>query len=116
MKRNPSIRKVLSHLKGDIKMFKHESDEDKELIGSLRKKKKAKKKSSKTTKRDKKLMKVGRKEDKIETVMHEFKEKKLHSGSKRGPKVTNPKQAIAIALSSARRVGKRKKKSKSSKK
>ena len=30
---------------------------------------------------------------------------KLHSGSKKGPLVTNPKQGIAIALSSARKAG-----------
>ena len=35
--------------------------------------------------------------------MHEFKEGNLHSGSKHGPKVTSRKQAIAIALSQARR-------------
>lgn len=35
--------------------------------------------------------------------MHEFKEKELHSGSKKGPVVKNPKQAIAIALSEARK-------------
>lgn len=33
--------------------------------------------------------------------MHEFKEGELHSGSKDGSIVTNPKQAIAIALSEA---------------
>jgi len=38
---------------------------------------------------------------KVEKVMHEFGEGKLHSGSKKGPKVSNPKQAIAIALSEA---------------
>jgi len=37
--------------------------------------------------------------------MHEFKEGDLHSGSKKGPKVTNPKQAIAIAISEARKKG-----------
>ncbi len=42
---------------------------------------------------------------KIEKVMHEFKEGKLHSGSKKGPEVENPKQAIAIALSEARKSG-----------
>lgn len=42
---------------------------------------------------------------KIKTVMHEFKEGKLHSGSKKGPTVTNPKQGIAIALSEARKKG-----------
>jgi Family of unknown function (DUF6496) len=40
-------------------------------------------------------------EKKVATVMHEFKEGELHSGSKEGPTVTNPKQAIAIALSEA---------------
>ena len=48
--------------------------------------------------------------------MEEFKEHKLHSGSKKGPEVTNPKQAIAIALSEARKEGakipKKKKRSK----
>jgi hypothetical protein len=38
---------------------------------------------------------------KVAKVMHEFGEGKLHSGSKKGPEVTNPKQAIAIALSEA---------------
>jgi hypothetical protein len=32
-------------------------------------------------------------------VMHEFKAGTLHSGSPKGPKVKNRKQAIAIALS-----------------
>jgi hypothetical protein len=47
---------------------------------------------------------------KVEKVMHEFKEHKLHSGSKKGPKVTNPKQAIAIALSESGQSKKKKKK------
>jgi hypothetical protein len=42
---------------------------------------------------------------KVRTVLHEFKEGTLHSGSKRGPKVTDRKQAIAIALNQARREG-----------
>lgn len=42
---------------------------------------------------------------KVEKVMHEFKEGKLHSGSKSGPEVSDPKQAIAIALSEARKKG-----------
>ena len=42
---------------------------------------------------------------KMKKVMTEFKEGKLRSGSKEGPEVTNPKQAIAIALSEARKKG-----------
>lgn len=42
---------------------------------------------------------------KVEKVMHEFKHGELHSGSKKGPVVTNPKQAIAISLSEARKKG-----------
>jgi hypothetical protein len=38
---------------------------------------------------------------KVGKVMHEFKTGSLHSGSKKGPVVKNPKQAIAIALSEA---------------
>jgi|HubBroStandDraft_4_1064222.scaffolds.fasta_scaffold10941_5 hypothetical protein len=37
----------------------------------------------------------------VEQTMHEFKHGKLHSGSKHGPRVSNRKQAIAIALSQA---------------
>lgn len=48
------------------------------------------------------------KRKKIKKVMEEFKHHKLHSGSKKGPKVTNPKQAIAIGLSEAG-VGRKKK-------
>lgn len=50
-----------------------------------------------------KKMTVGQK--KIKKVMSEYKEGKLHSGSKKGPIVTNPKQGIAIALSEARKKG-----------
>jgi len=48
------------------------------------------------------IMKETKKQkSKIKKVMHEMKEDKLHSGSKKGPLVTNPKQGIAIALSEA---------------
>lgn len=50
-------------------------------------------------------MKKKKKKGKIERVMHEFKENELHSGSKKGPRVTNRKQAIAIALSESRKAG-----------
>lgn len=42
---------------------------------------------------------------KVDRVMHEYKEGKLHSGSKKGPKVKKKSQAIAIALSEARKSG-----------
>lgn len=43
---------------------------------------------------------------KIEKVMHEWKEKTLHSGSKKGPLVSNKKQALAIAISESRKARK----------
>lgn len=52
------------------------------------------------------MAKKSKAQKKVRKVMHEFKEGELHSGSKKGPEVTNPKQAIAIALSESRR-GKR---------
>ena len=53
------------------------------------------------------MKKGGKFEAKVGKVMHEFKTDKLHSGSKKGPEVTNPKQAIAIALSEARKATKK---------
>lgn len=40
---------------------------------------------------------------KVSKVMREYRRKKLRSGSKKGPKVTSPKQALAIALSEGRK-------------
>jgi len=44
--------------------------------------------------------------------MDKFKEGKLHSGSKKGPVVTNRKQAIAIGLSESGQSRKKSKKRK----
>jgi hypothetical protein len=41
------------------------------------------------------------KQDKMGTCMHEFKTGALHSGSKKGPVVTDRQQAIAICLRSS---------------
>jgi hypothetical protein len=51
------------------------------------------------------MPKYGKKaQEKVEATMHEFKEGKLKSGGS-GRKVKNPKQAIAIGLSEARKAG-----------
>jgi hypothetical protein len=46
---------------------------------------------------------------KIKKVMKEFEKGELHSGSKKGPVVTDKKQGIAIALSEAGMSNKNKK-------
>jgi len=52
-------------------------------------------------KKKKKVVKKG----KVAKVLREFKEGELHSGSKKGPEVKSRKQAVAIALSEARKAG-----------
>lgn len=42
-------------------------------------------------------------------VMHKFKHGQLHSGSKKGPKVKDRKQAIAIMMSEKKKAGEGKK-------
>ena len=46
---------------------------------------------------------------KVEKVMREYSEGKLHSGSKKGPVVKSKKQAIAIGLSEQRKKEAKKK-------
>ncbi len=48
-------------------------------------------------------MAKGKEKKKMKKVMREFSEKKLHAGSKQGKLVTDPKQAIAIGYSEAKR-------------
>lgn len=50
---------------------------------------------------------ASKRKNKVEKVMSEYKAGTLNSGSKRGPKVKNRKQAIAIALSEAGRAKKK---------
>lgn len=47
---------------------------------------------------------------KVGKVMGEFKRGTLHSGSKKGPKVTSRKQAVAIAMSEQRKTSRKGKK------
>jgi hypothetical protein len=58
-----------------------------------------KKSSSGSTPKSKRIVKK-----KMEATMHEFKQHELESG-RSGKKVKNPKQAIAIGLSQARKAG-----------
>lgn len=83
-------KKVAKHLKGDMKMFDREKKEDKKLLKELKHNKRVK-----------------NEEEVIADDMERYAKGKLHSGSKKGPIVKNPRQAIAISLS----VAKKKKKS-----
>jgi glucan-binding YG repeat protein len=66
--------------------------------------KKAVKKSAKKATKKAAKKSVAKKASKKETEMREMKQGKLKSG-RSGKKVTNPKQAIAIGLSEARKKG-----------
>ena len=52
------------------------------------------------------------KKKRVKEEMHKFKEGKLHSGSKKGPVVDNPKQALAISLAESGQSKKKKSKKK----
>ena len=55
------------------------------------------------------MKKKSKMQKKVGTVMREFSQGKLHGGSKKGPKVTSRKQAVAIAMSEGRKASRKKK-------
>jgi len=83
----------------------HEMKKDKHKEDKSKKHEEHKDKMKKDPKS--KQVSVGR--EKIDKVMHEYGMGELHSGSKMGPKVTSPRQAVAIAYSEAKRSRKKKK-------
>ena len=96
-----------SHCKDVVKHMKRDMMQDEALMKKLTGHKKYDSKHHDPKKKHHESPKF---KNKMEKVMHEFKEGALHSGSKKGPEVHNPKQAIAIALSEARKsIGKKKK-------
>lgn len=101
--KSPALKKlkkeVLKHVKEDVRHMEKEEHRDKKLLKKVRK---VSKPSKKKTSKPKESAKA---KSKIQKVMHEFKEGALHSGSKKGPVVSNPKQAIAISLSEAKKRG-----------
>ena len=93
---------VLIAIKAKPKKMAKEEMHDKEKKNKYKPEKMKKEKSHK----DKEHKKDSYKDKfrrKVKGEMEEFKEGKLHSGSKTGPVVSNPRQALAIALNSARR-------------
>ena len=58
------------------------------------------------TPKSKSMLSTPRKKAKMKKTMDEWKSGALHSGSKKGPKVTSQKQAIAIGISQAKKAGK----------
>jgi len=110
-KKSSLKKEIARHVKEDVKDFKEEISRDKSLLKRLDDQPKhGKKHSEKQPKhhKDPKPKSKAGKQNKVKIVMEEFKAGKLHSGSKKGPIVTNPKQAIAIAISESKRSKKNK--------
>lgn len=98
-------KEIIRHVKEDEKDFKKEIARDKSLLKRIDKSKKHHSKH-----KDPKPKTKAGKRNKMEITMHEFKKHALHAGSKKGPIVTNPKQAIAIGLAQSGLSKKKKKK------
>lgn len=94
-------KEIKKHMKkiGSL-MEKHLNKDEKEMKKDYKKEKKEHKDLKKETNKER---------GKVAKVMHEFKEGKLDIGKSDKP-VTNPKQAIAIAMSEAKIAKKKKKK------
>ncbi len=88
-------KKIIKHVKKDIKDEKMEIKRDKDLLSSIKK--------------DNPSRKLSQAKQKMKKVMKEFDKEELHSGSKKGPIVKNRKQALAIAYSEAKRSRKKSK-------
>ena len=89
MKKTP--KKIVKHIKNDIKEQSKMMKEDKELLKSMATKSKSKPK------------------DKMKKVIEEYEDGTLRSGSKTGPKVKKKSQALAIGYSEKRKAAKKKK-------
>lgn len=100
-------KEIVRHVKEDEKDFKKEVTRDKSLLKRVDKPKKHHSKH-----KDPKPKTKAGKRNKVKIVMKEFHQKKLRSGSKHGPLVTNPKQALAIGYSEQRKENKAKSKRK----
>jgi len=103
---------VEMHMKGKVTKPKHKKANTAgrpSIVGYKVEPPKTKKKVSKKNahKDIKKTMRKKVEKSKMKKVMHEFGKGELHSGSKKGPKVRNTKQALAIAFSEARKAADR---------
>ncbi len=103
--KNMKKKPIESEMIIEIESKAHEAKEKKAM------KEMDKKKSKKTVIPKSKPLKK-KFERKVGKVMEEFKEGKLHPGSHKAPATKNKKQAIAIALSEAKKAVSKKKKKK----
>jgi len=101
-----SLQNFLDNIEGFYFKINTNSSRGKKVKRQSKMSRKDESLGAKRSARGEKPVKYGRKaRPKIKKVMDEWKEGTLHSGSKKGPKVKSQKQAIAIALSEARKKG-----------